>query len=261
LDQLRGRPRSLYQYRPISGEKLGYLKSLLLGNELYLGSSARFNDPFDSKVDLDFSGAKPQDWREMFEKGVRLMQPGLSDSKLNAEVTKIMGRKHYQNPTRLQAVVADVQKNIHRVGVACFSEVPDSILMWSHYAESHSGVCVEFDNTDSKSVMAKALPVRYSSNYNAAKVFFDNEERQFELFLLTKSDCWSYEREWRICHFRGGVGVQELPVNAIRSIRLGCRIDSSVRETVLSWAKQRKMLALQANKSSSHYGLELETIE
>ena len=27
----------------------------------------------------------------------------------------------------------------------CFSKRNDSILMWSHYADSHKGVCFEFD--------------------------------------------------------------------------------------------------------------------
>lgn len=148
-----------------------------------------------------------------------------------------------------------------QVGVACFSEVPDSILMWSHYAESHSGVCVEFDHADSKSVIARALPVRYASTYAPAKAFGDSQERQVELFLLTKSVCWSYEREWRICEFRGP-GVQRLPANAIRSIRLGSRIVASDKEMILSWVRQKsaKLQVLQAKKSSREYGLEFEAI-
>jgi len=172
-----------------------------------------------------------------------------------------MERKHYQEPACLKAVIDDAQRNMDSVGVTCFSEVPDSILMWSHYAESHSGICVEFDHTDEKSVIAKALPVNYASVYTSVKIFQETPERQFELFLLTKSDCWSHEREWRICHFRGGVGAQQLPANAIRSIRLGCRMDSSARDTILAWARQRKLPALQTKKSSIQYGLEFETIE
>jgi hypothetical protein len=29
--------------------------------------------------------------------------------------------------------------------VYCLSEVCDSSLMWAHYADSHQGVCLEFD--------------------------------------------------------------------------------------------------------------------
>lgn len=259
---MREIPKSLYQYRPIAGGRLGHLKSLLLHRELYLSSASRFNDPFDAKVDIDFSGAKPQDWRRIFGRGLKRVRSDLSYSKRKVEVTKIMMRKLYEDPARLQAVIDEVQSHMNRVGVTCFSEVPDSILMWSHYAESHTGVCVEFDHADRKSVIAKALPVKYSSTYAPVKAFEDSHERQVELFLLTKSDCWSYEREWRICDFHGGVGVQKLPENAIRSIRLGCRIDSSAKEAILSWVRQLStpLLVLQAKKSSTQYALDFEAI-
>lgn len=34
-----------------------------------------------------------------------------------------------------------IQKEI---GVYCLTTVPDSILMWSHYANNHKGVCLEY---------------------------------------------------------------------------------------------------------------------
>ena len=29
--------------------------------------------------------------------------------------------------------------------ITCFSETPDNMLMWSHYANAHQGFCVEYD--------------------------------------------------------------------------------------------------------------------
>ena len=29
--------------------------------------------------------------------------------------------------------------------MSCFSEIHDSILMWSYYANSHMGICIEYD--------------------------------------------------------------------------------------------------------------------
>src|SRR5262249_33519683 len=33
-------------------------------------------------------------------------------------------------------------------GLICLSEVPDDILMWSHYTEGHSGLVIGFNTTD-----------------------------------------------------------------------------------------------------------------
>ncbi len=35
------------------------------------------------------------------------------------------------------------------IGVICFSSNYDNILMWSHYANNHKGICIEFDLNDS----------------------------------------------------------------------------------------------------------------
>src|SRR5207302_2679902 len=43
-----------------------------------------------------------------------------------------------------------LSKNINKhIGVLCLTEVPDSQLMWSHYAGSHKGFVIEFDSQHS----------------------------------------------------------------------------------------------------------------
>jgi hypothetical protein len=50
-------------------------------------------------------------------------------------------------------------KRLHEeVGVLCFSEKYDNILMWSHYAKSHTGLCVEFSRSQ---YLRFALKVQY----------------------------------------------------------------------------------------------------
>lgn len=47
-----------------------------------------------------------------------------------------------------------------RFGLLCFSEVWDSILLWSHYAEKHAGIVLGFDVSADRS---RFLPVDYVS--------------------------------------------------------------------------------------------------
>ena len=35
---------------------------------------------------------------------------------------------------------------INNIGIFSLSKVPDNILMWSHYADSHKGIVLEFDS-------------------------------------------------------------------------------------------------------------------
>lgn len=53
---------------------------------------------------------------------------------------------------------------IKNIKVGCFTIIPpiksrDSYLMWSHYADSHNGVCIEYDILDTK----EFIPIQYES--------------------------------------------------------------------------------------------------
>jgi hypothetical protein len=85
--------------------------------------------------------------------------------------------------------------------LACFSKVPDNLLMWSHYAHRHRGIVVEFDMNNSFFSSAKNLmPVNYCSERARASLdsngifAFDEHET---LVARIKSPAWSYEDEWR----------------------------------------------------------------
>lgn len=88
--------------------------------------------------------------------------------------------------------------------VACFSEVNHSILMWSYYAQKHSGVCLEYtptelslENDDEKALFNGLQKVFYSENqYNKSK-YFASESDVYDVFF-SKAQCWAHEQEWRI---------------------------------------------------------------
>lgn len=252
-------PEFLYQYRTLEGSGLAYLEQLLLRNELYLGSPARFNDPFDAKVNIDFSHLTVQDWRRFYMGGLKA---SLSYPKREKEVTRIMKTGHHKDAAKLNAIVSDLQAEVDRLGITCFSEIPTSILMWSHYAASHTGICIQFDHMNPNSLVATAQRVGYSDNYEPLRAFLDNEDRQVELVLLTKASSWSYEREWRIIDIEQGVGIRELPSSAVRGIILGCRMEAPMRESVLSIAakRPRRVEILQARRSSTKFVLDFEKV-
>jgi hypothetical protein len=84
--------------------------------------------------------------------------------------------------------------------LACFSEIPDNLLMWSHYTDGHHGIVVEFDvNNAFFSGAVNLVPVSYrseraSASYGSKGFAFDEHELSV---VRVKSLAWSYEREWR----------------------------------------------------------------
>lgn len=87
---------------------------------------------------------------------------------------------------------------------AFFSEVNDSILMWSYYGDKHQGLCLEYDPTllidgsvEKQKIFDSIQKVHYSNNqYNNPNYIRSIDDLNAVFF--TKALCWSHEQEWRI---------------------------------------------------------------
>lgn len=83
-------------------------------------------------------------------------------------------------------------------GMLCFSSDWRSMLMWSHYGERHTGICLGFDVP-----RRIAIKVRYIDTPRPAPPVHAPEHRAttddvFEKALRFKNRGWSYEKEWRV---------------------------------------------------------------
>jgi hypothetical protein len=107
----------------------------------------------------------------------------------------------------------------------CLTPFPDSILMWSHYADNHRGICLEFGKDNPLIEMAR--PVRYRDTYPEWTLLRPGDG-PLEL-VLTKSKDWAYEREFRIMGsvLDGPTRIDgnyvALPDGAVTAIVLGCQ--------------------------------------
>ena len=150
--------------------------------------------------------------------------------------------------------------------VYCLTPIPDSTLMWSHYAENHKGICLEFqlDNP----VFGSAQEVKYLSSYpkwTPLSLMNSNEPH----VLLTKSDDWQYEREYRIIGLGEGIArpVEGHPLNlrgsflglprgALQAIIAGCEADYNAIEAVVNGAAAA-LKVKRAVRARTKYRLEI----
>ena len=88
------------------------------------------------------------------------------------------------------------------------SKLNDCILMWSHYADAHTGICLEFANDDSEPFIGRAQKVGYLPLYKRAHAIFDDSMAQVERILLSKAKCWAYQAEWRVIDHQTGHGLK-----------------------------------------------------
>ena len=94
----------------------------------------------------------------------------------------------------MEALAAHHHKN---TGVLCFSRNWDSLLLWSHYGASHTGVCLGFDIPEGAPGENFDTDVLYQPN--VIKIRKEDIDEDFVYRTLrTKHESWSYEQEVRM---------------------------------------------------------------
>lgn len=144
-----------------------------------------------------------------------------------------------------------------KLTVSCFSVSGwDNQLMWSHYANSYSGICIEYDFNQIKDAIGFIYPVEYTTERPTLSLQ-DLGVKGFDLgaetsirscepnmgailsYLLAKNVCWNYEKEWRIIN----VGEENTPlfINLpfVKSITFGMNIDPICKHLLWDICKEK----------------------
>lgn len=130
------------------------------------------------------------------------------------------------------------------IGILCLSKNKESHLMWAHYGDSYRGAVIEFDSNHD--FFKGAFAVNYVNERPKLHIDYFLESDPIPVSeLCSKSDVWSYEKEWRIvrslkdCTLHKAkkgqlpICVMDLPLEAIKSVTLGERSSlDTVRKTL-----------------------------
>ena len=130
------------------------------------------------------------------------------------------------------------KESFSKIGVSCFSKNNSNLLMWSHYADSHRGMCLEFDSQVLP--FSKCNEVTYKSkipSISMDSLLNEDLDSEFIKKLLSfKSIDWKHEEELRIFHQESNKSYV-YPNNSLKAIYFGIRSDQSDIEIVCSIIK------------------------
>ena len=138
-------PQPLYKYRIWENE---YNKRILTENEIFLASPDKFNDPFDSALPFRY---KKSDMTEenIFLKlmeVIKRMNPLLPDTEIHNMCFQRQQSGEFNSGRYWREFYPYFKNEINkRFGILSLTSKPDNITMWSHYADSHKGICVGLD--------------------------------------------------------------------------------------------------------------------
>ncbi len=91
--------------------------------------------------------------------------------------------------------------------IACLTIKNDNLPMWTHYANNHKGICIEYDTTTIKNILVldSLFPVKYKEEFLDGIAYMMKYEKDktkmfhfFDRLAVQKLIDWEYEQEWRL---------------------------------------------------------------
>ncbi len=280
----------MYKYLP--PERIDILQN----NLICFNNPLNFNDPFefntafqlnnfestlhDSLITIDLYKELSADTFNYIEK-----LPKEAVTKLIEGATKeLLSFYETVKPNIIKTTESLMQRfNSHLIRmtrILSLSDNPTNILMWGHYAHSHSGFVIEFDTNhpffsqrrSQKDEFGFLRRVIYQKEYPSLDPLLpENTENHF----LIKSNDWEYESEWRMLlpqsiadktiNIDGKeYDLYKIPSNIIKTIIFGCNASENLKNNVCNLIHSRNdyshITLMQAIKSNSKFEVILDML-
>lgn len=253
-------PAFLYKYYRDQSLNLDSVMS----NKMWYSAPCNFNDAFDCDVAIDEQA--------IFNNILPLISGGRAIRKGSPKWIQYKGSLHKQIKI-LQKLFANQKISM---GITCLSEAPDSILMWSHYANNHRGFCVSYNLLAlNQKLQFSAVPVLYTQDRVCLhSISLDQDKLSKETMSLfiksitSKSTDWSYEKECRIIQDETACGPKWddknkgalLDTISPSSIILGCCASDELTSVLMQHCQNHKIPLYKMEKDPLLYRLNREPI-
>jgi len=228
-------PDRLFKYRAFDSFSL----KLICDSEAWYSRTPAFNDPVEELTetinDVDRLTIEALHRKLFPEDSVQRLQrnqwiDGGEDGDVQASIEQYLDAAQRE-------INDGVREILRSRGVLTLSSRWDSPLMWSHYADSHRGFCIEYDATNHR--CQHLAPVDYNSGRGIRlsdiagwKLGGDESALRsvIESAYFRKSPDWAYENEWRDVSRRFGAGSAPFDISGII---FGMRCPRHVRAAVM----------------------------
>lgn len=246
-------PTKLYKYRPFGVRSLRSITEA----EAFYAKPTSFNDPLDThptiEADLDRGSLERLLFKLLIQKEdrqsaanqigyLRYLSTEYGDYETDAQV------ENYLKRLLASDIKTAVDKELGNAGILSLSATWRSALMWSHYADEHRGICIEYDTRDQehpklRSVSYRAPRAIKTSDLWRWKMRDDAAAKDIVLqtYFYSKSSEWKYEKEWR--DVADASGPKDLPFR-MTAIHFGLRCDASVITSIVKLLNDHEQIKL-----------------
>lgn len=183
-------------------------------------------------------------------------------------------------PNILDNITSEIGQGVYlgldqSAGVLSLTEKKDNLLMWAHYGQQHEGMVIGFDSNH-PFFNQKLHPSDDFRHLRKVNYSFDRPTIRFSEYedllsvLLTKSNEWAYEDEWRMIlpvekadvvreHKDKQVYLFRFPPAAVAEIILGVRIPDETGKLITEFIRHnltyKHLVVHQAKLDRQEYKL------
>lgn len=262
-------PHRLYKYRPLSQHAIDNIRN----DNFRLSDAGYLNDPYEFWPTADYQHEAYltiKERRQLFaDAGLNFTDEEFTniENDINpyGKMKAILGERGeahllYESKFKtayfklLEKMLDAIQKGFF---IQSFSENNSSTIMWSHYADRHKGICIEYD-FKSYHFKLPLFPVSYSHERYIIKDFERKspEEINKALYLISlqKAMGWAYEEEWRLITFLVGIENQHAftPAPKITAIYLGSMFNKNNYPLTKQFQKLAEVKAIPLYEMKLH---------
>lgn len=232
-----------------------------------------FNDPFDFPDQMHYSFSGEAADKALIDELIDLSYGSapIVGNKENkylkmAELMRLLPNKPSPDEFRrtLSAAIEEVSRKFdeHKLDVTgklnllrnefavfCVTEVKDNLLMWSHYADSHTGCVFKFRDMPSTGQRLQfSERVNYVDHYPSMMGIADyvkfltgqiqlKSDAVRDRFVLSKSKHWEYENElrttFRLADIENGYDYCDLLEDELEEVYIGCKAGDGYIEEIV----------------------------
>ena len=221
-------PPQLYKYRSLGSQGL---QEIFTRSVVWFARPDSFNDPFDCRVRIVYDRS-PEELDQYWDQMLAKYQP-----ELTPEERRALKQQAIAAGNRESCMDAHMQQAVDSRGVYSVSATPNHLLLWSHYADGHKGLCLRFEHIVDlfpEVRLPGAHHIRYPERFPLVSEKADPREH-VEATILTKPACWAYEEEWRFLDVENGHGWRRFDPKYLSGVIFGCRMEEEERRRVREW--------------------------
>ncbi|MEZ5359029.1 MAG: DUF2971 domain-containing protein [Candidatus Zixiibacteriota bacterium] len=270
-------PKYLYKY--IDWEKL-YHRRMLADREFFFAKPSSFNDPFDCLLEPDYSLLNKAQIYKIYISHLKRDLPMANRSEIRKRAKDWQKKGLWKNEAnKKRSEEWSYNYKNENLGLFCLSSKHDEILMWSHYAKGHSGLCLQFDTKRLmddfenqlivEGKLFEIIPIEYHLDMPIINPSEEGDD-YFKRLVTIKAKRWEYENEYRIVllgfkdndkFLENNERIYKYPSKAITGVYFGYNTTIETEQSIMAILREGRIQPYFFKSKVKKNKFELEFIQ